>query len=71
MVPITRLRTTKRTVGVNQLLREVHMERVEETDSANMAELGQRDGEREICWGKKKKEEGKGHYEKWVLGINY
>ena len=42
MVPITRLRTTKRTVGVNQLLMEVHMERVEETDSANMAETGQR-----------------------------
>ena len=44
MVPITRLRTTKRTVGVNQLLTEVHMERVEETDSANMAEARHRDG---------------------------
>ena len=39
MVPIMRLRRTKRTVGVNQLFMEAHIEGIKEVDSSNMAFL--------------------------------
>lgn len=37
MVPITRLRKTKRTVGVNQLFMEDQIEGINDTDCSNMA----------------------------------
>ena len=43
MVPIMRLRKTKRTVGVNQLFTEAQIEGRDDTDSSNMACLCQAD----------------------------
>lgn len=47
MVPIMRLRRTKRTVGVNQLFKEAQIEGMDDTDSSNMASSQREKGERE------------------------
>lgn len=47
MVPIMRLRRTKRTVGVNQLFKEAQIEGMDDTDSSNMASSQREKSERE------------------------
>lgn len=47
MVPIMRLRKTKRTDGVNQLFMDAQIEGIDDTDSSNMA-FGRRTVESEV-----------------------
>lgn len=55
MVPMTRLRKTKRTVGVNQLLTRVQIEGTEETESSNMVVVARENEEMKIVVAEEKK----------------